>query len=130
MRSPAALIVFGVLYALGGALDARAAGGEQWEYQGTVEMMGMKLPIAPTKVCQQPDAPQVPPMEGTCSFSDVSRKGGTTKFSFTCEPPEAATGSGIAVLKDNQIITKYAMTTEDGEGTVTLLGKRLGACEP
>lgn len=110
---------------IGGA----ASVGEEWEYQGTAEMMGMKMPVGPAKHCQRGNEPSTPPMEGNCTFSNVTKQGTTTKFDFACAPPDEITGSGIAILKDGQIITKYAMKSDGRDGTVTLVGKKIGKCK-
>ena len=106
-----------------------AAPGEEWEYQGTLDMMGMKMPIQPTKRCQGKDDPMTPPMESHCQFTDVKRSGHTTRFAFRCSKPDEGSGSGTITVTGTTLQSDYTIKTPDGEGTVKLNGRKLGACK-
>ena len=109
---------------------AAQATGEQWEYTGTMEMMGMKMPMPPAKMCQKPDAAQTPPMQSNCKVSDVQVQGNTTSFKMMCGPPEAMEGSGKTTRTADRLDTTYRMKSADGEMVYTMSGKKTGACTP
>ncbi len=104
--------------------------GEQWEYTGTMEMMGMKMPMPPTKMCQKPDAAQTPPMQSNCKVSDVQVQGNTTSFKILCGPPEPMEGSGKTTRTADRLETTYRMKSADGEMVYNMSGKKTGACQP
>lgn len=104
--------------------------GEQWEYTGTMEMMGMKMPIPPAKLCQKPDEAKMPPVQSNCKVSDVQVRGNTTSFKMLCGPPEPMEGSGTTTRTADRIETTYRMKSADGEMVYNMSGKKTGACQP
>jgi hypothetical protein len=108
---------------------AFAAPGEEWSYTGDMEMMGMKVPIPASKVCEDPKQPRTPPMEGNCTFSNVQAKGNTTSFDFACAAPDKSSGSGKVTLAGNKTNARYTMDAEGTRGVVTLTGTKVGACD-
>ena len=112
-----------------GPLAAQAA-GEQWEYTGTMEMMGMKMPLPPAKMCQKPDAAQTPPVQNNCKVSDVQKQGNTTSFKILCGPPEPMEGSGKTTRTGDRLDFTYRLKSADGEMVTNMSGKKTGACTP
>ncbi|MBI5040772.1 MAG: DUF3617 family protein [Gammaproteobacteria bacterium] len=104
--------------------------GEEWEYQGNMDMMGMKMPVPPTKRCEKPDTDKTPPVESNCTVSDVQTQGNTTRFKIKCGPPEPMEGSGTTTRTNNRVDMSYTFKTSGGEMLYTMTGKKLGACTP
>jgi len=112
----------------GSPLVAQQA-GEEWEYQGNMDMMGMKMPIPATKRCQNPaEENNTPPVESNCEVKDVVTEGNTTSFNMVCGEPDPMQGSGTTTRTDATVDMKYSMTTEEAVMTFTMTGKKLGAC--
>lgn len=110
-------------------LSAQPA-GEEWEYQGSMDMMGMKMPLPPTKRCEKPDADKTPPMESNCKVSDVQTQGNTTRFKIQCGPPEPMEGSGTTTRTNDTLDSSFTLKTADAEMAYTLTGRKLGPCAP
>jgi len=106
------------------------ATGEEWEYQGNMEMMGMKMPVPPTKRCEKPEQDKTPPVESNRKISDVQTHGDTTLFKILCGPPQPMEGSGTTTRKDDHVDMSYKLKTADGEMVFTMNGKKLGPCGP
>lgn len=105
--------------------------GEQWEYQGNMEMMGMKMPVPATKVCQPADQHDMTPpvdAESNCSVADIQTEGNTTRFRMVCGEPNPMEGNGTTTRTDDQLTTSYTLTSAEGEMTFTMAGKKLGPC--
>jgi len=103
--------------------------GEEWEYQGNMDMMGMKMPIPATKRCQNPaEENNTPPVESNCEVKDVVTEGNTTRFNMVCGEPEPMQGSGTTTRTDDTVDMKYSMTAEGAVMAFTMTGKKLGAC--
>jgi len=103
--------------------------GEQWEYHGTMQMMGMTMPIPVTKVCQEPQQDMTPPVEGNCEVTDIQNQGNTTSFTMRCGPPEPMEGSGTTTRTDNHVEMNYILKSEMGEMAFTMTGNKLGDCK-
>lgn len=104
--------------------------GEEWEYQGNMDMMGMKMPLPPTRRCEKPDADKAPPVESNCKVSDVQTQGNTTRFKIQCGPPEPMEGSGTTTRTNDTLDASYTLKTADAEMVYTMTGKKLGPCTP
>lgn len=104
--------------------------GEQWEYQGTMEMMGMKMPIPPSKVCQKPDAARTPPVQNNCTISDVQTNGNVTTYKVLCGPPQPMEGSGTTTGTGDRRDVTQKMKMAEGEITYVMTGKKTGSCTP
>ncbi len=102
--------------------------GEEWEYQGNMEMMGMKMPIPPNKRCEKPEQDKTPPVDSNCKVSDVQTEGNTTSFNMECGPPDPMQGSGTTTRTDDQLDSRYTLKSEEGEMSFTMTGKKLGDC--
>ncbi|MBI5462974.1 MAG: DUF3617 family protein [Gammaproteobacteria bacterium] len=104
--------------------------GEEWEYTGSMDMMGMKMALPPVKRCEKPGQDKTPPVDGNCKVSDVQTQGNTTSFNIKCGPPEPMEGSGTTTRTNNQLDASYTLKTADAEMTYTMTGKKLGPCTP
>ena len=105
--------------------------GEQWQYQGNMEMMGMKMPVPMSTVCQPPDQKDItPPVEkdSNCKVDDVSTQGNTTTFKMSCGEPTPMEGSGTATRTNDTLEINYAMKSDQGEMKFMMTGKKLGDC--
>jgi hypothetical protein len=109
-------------------LVAQTAGAE-WEYQGNMDMMGMKMPIPPTKRCQNPaEENNTPPVDSNCEVKDVMTEGNTTSFKIVCGEPDPMEGSGTTTHTDDKVDVTYTMSAEGAVMAFTMTGKKLGAC--
>jgi hypothetical protein len=104
--------------------------GEEWEYQGNMDMMGMKMPLPPTKRCEKPEADKTPPVESNCTVSDIKTSGNTTRYKIKCGPPEPMEGNGTTTRTDDRVDMSYKLKTAGGEMVYTMSGKKLGPCTP
>lgn len=107
-----------------------APAGEEWEYQGSMGMMGMKMPLPPVKRCEKPDADKTPPVDSNCKVSDVQTQGNTTRFKIKCGPPEPMEGSGTTTRTNDTLDASYTLKTAEAEMVYTMTGKKLGPCTP
>lgn len=106
-----------------------AAPGEEWNYEGQLDMMGMKMPMKSVTLCVGVDEPKTPPMEGACTYTNVKTQGATTEFEFACTGDDEATGKGTTTVTGDTLISDYILDTADGSGKVLLKGKKGGACD-
>lgn len=102
--------------------------GEEWEYQGNMQMMGMSMPIPLTKVCQEVNQEMTPPVDGNCEVNDIQAQGNITSFKMHCGPPEPMEGSGTTTRTNDRIEMKYTMRSEAGEMNFNMSGRKLGSC--
>ena len=116
--------------ALATAPLAAQPAGEEWEYQGSMDMMGMKMPLPPVKRCEKPDQDKTPPVNNNCTVSDVQTQGNTTRFKIKCGPPEPMEGSGTTTRTNETLEASYTLKTADAEMIYTMAGKKLGPCTP
>lgn len=133
MNYQAARVFTALIIMLTGMPLAAQQPGEQWEYQGNMEMMGMKMPVPPTKVCQQADRKEItPPVDksSNCKFEDVHIQGNTTSFKMICGDPTPMEGSGTATRDGDKLDMNYIMKSEQGEMKFAMTGTKLGECTP
>ncbi|MDO9312952.1 MAG: hypothetical protein Q7T97_00210 [Burkholderiaceae bacterium] len=110
---------------------ARAAqAGEQWEYSGTMDMMGMKMPVPPTKVCTPVGADTTPPVDKNCRLSDVKTTPSKSSYRIVCGPTNAMEGTGEATRQGDTSRSVLRMKSSSGDMTVTTVGRKLGPCTP
>jgi hypothetical protein len=116
--------------ALAGTRLAAQTTGEEWEYQGSMEMMGMKMPIPATKHCQQQaEQDMTPPVDSNCSVTDVRTEGDTTSFRIQCGPPAPMEGNGTTTRTDDHLESRYTLKSAEGEMSFAMTGRKLGNCE-
>jgi hypothetical protein len=104
--------------------------GEQWEYSGTMDMMGMKMPMPPSKVCTRPGAESTPTADKRCKVSDVKTTASKTSYRVSCPPPDAMEGSGESERKGDTVVSSFRMKSKDGEMKMSMTGRKLGPCTP
>ena len=104
--------------------------GESWEYTGSMEMAGMKMPIPPTRACARPGETGAPPMDPRCKITDLKASGNKTAFQIVCGPPEPMQGSGESTRTGDAIESRYRLKSSDGEVVMTLSGRKVGTCTP
>jgi hypothetical protein len=104
--------------------------GESWEYTGTMEMGGMKMPMPPTRACTSMGETSAPPVDPRCKVSDVKTSGNGTSFRVVCGPPDPMEGSGESTRTGDRIESRYRLKSSAGEMVMTLGGRKVGACTP
>jgi len=104
--------------------------GESWEYTGSMEMEGMKMPIPPTRACALPGETGAPPVDPRCKITDLRASGNKTAFQVVCGPPEPMQGSGESTRTGDRIDTRYRLKSSQGEMVMTLNGRKVGTCTP
>jgi hypothetical protein len=127
----AALALAGAVYA---PLAASAAGNDElWEVSTQMNIPGMPAGMGGMKqqVCQDKDprkqGPQGKDMEN-CKVTDVKESGTRFTISMTC--PQ---GKAVIDQTFNAARTEYKgtmkMTTRDGDMTMNMSGRKIGACD-
>jgi hypothetical protein len=104
--------------------------GESWEYTGTMEMAGMKMPMPPTRACTSMGETSAPPVDPRCTVSDVKTSGNRTSFRVVCGPPDPMEGSGESTRTGDRIESRYRLKSSGGEMVMAFSGRKLGACTP
>ena len=104
--------------------------GESWEYTGSMEMGGMKMPIPPTRACALPGETGAPPMDPRCKITSLKASGNKTTFQVVCGPPEPMQGSGESIRTSDRIDSRYRLKSSNGEMVMTLSGRKVGTCTP
>lgn len=103
--------------------------GEEWEYQGTMNMMGMQMPIPVNRRCEEPDRESTPPVEGNCEVTETDTRGDTTSFTVSCGPPTPMKGSGTTTETEDRRESNFTIKSADGEMSFDITGRRIGDCE-
>ena len=104
--------------------------GEAWEYTGSMEMEGMKMPIPPSRACALPGESATPPVDPRCKVTDLRTSGNKTTFQIVCGPPEPMQGSGESTRTGDRIDARYRLKSTSGEVAMTLNGRKVGTCTP
>jgi len=118
---------------------AAQAQGEWWEMTQKIEMPGMPdlsamMPaIPPTRVCltaePQPQSFKSLEDDQECAVNDVKTSAKATTFNIKCSGDSPLTGHGEMTRTADSLIQKMTLTSEDGDMTITMTGKRIGgAC--
>jgi hypothetical protein len=102
--------------------------GEEWEYQGNIDMMGMKMPVPVTRRCEEPQHDVTPPVQENCKVTETSTSGDTTSFSISCGPPEPMEGTGTMTQTGTLRESLFTLKSEQGEMSFAMTGKKLGSC--
>ncbi|MFM9915380.1 MAG: DUF3617 domain-containing protein [Rhizobacter sp.] len=123
--------VIWLLLSISGSAPVQAAEvGEQWEYSGTMDMMGMKMPMPPSRVCTKAGTEATPTADMRCKVSDVKTAASKTSYRVSCPPPDAMEGSGEAERKGDTVVSTFRMKSKDGEMHMSMTGRKLGPCTP
>jgi hypothetical protein len=120
-----------------GAGEATAAPGEpgeKWEVTSQMSMEGMQMAMPPrTSTVCAPKEWKEPPAgdEGqNCQTSDFKVVGAKATWKMTCAGPPAMTGEGEITREGPDTYSgAIKFTSEGGNITIKLSGKRLGSCE-
>jgi hypothetical protein len=118
-------------FAVSSAVPALAQpAGESWEMSTTMQMQGMTMPMPPNRICLKTGEAAPPPAEKNCKTTNVTVSGNTTSFKVVCGPPEPMEGSGEMTRKGDRMEGRYIMKSKDGEMTMLMSGRKVGACTP
>lgn len=114
--------------------DAPAAGsGELWEVSSHISMRGFSIPAQTHRVCQAPGAQEPPGASGQpgCTTHDFRVVGNKTSWRVQCAGPPPMSGSGELTRTGPAAYTgRILFSSPDGEMTMNLSGRRVGACTP
>jgi hypothetical protein len=100
---------------------------ESWEYSGTMDADGMKVPLPATTVCVAADA-TTPPVDKNCKLSDVKTVGDKTSFQIACGKPNPMSGTGESTRSRDKVQSTYRLKSADGDVVTRLTGHRVGSC--
>ena len=131
------MIAISLLFALL-APDAAPAGKEQgdlWEVTSKMSMEGMpmEMPATTQKLCAPKtwDEPPGGDAGQGCEVSDFKSAAAGTSWKVRCAGPPAMTGEGeITRTSPDAYTGTIKVRSEQGEMTMKLAGRRLGACDP
>jgi hypothetical protein len=111
---------------------AAGAAGDLWQVTSKMSMAGMPMamPAQVSKVCAATTWTQPPGgMRGACTRTDFHVDGSTATWTETCENPPM-TGHGEITRQGGDAYTgSIRFTSPQGDMTITLDGRRIGACE-
>ena len=130
-------IVFAVLSTLvlsstGFAADVMRDG--YWELVTSMEMPGMPMKMAPTKIkhCYSKedvkDQKKTITTDKNCTVTDLKQSGNKVTWSMKCTGKNAGTFSGETVYKGDAYDATMKMKAEGQTMNVKVKGKRIGNC--
>jgi hypothetical protein len=115
----------------------------RWEVTTQMQMANvpMKMPETKTTQCVTPEQakdvaiPGSSPMgrgrgADSCKTVDHKVSGNTVSWKAVCGPPQNTSGTGEIVFNGDSYAGTMKMTTEQGEMTMKMSGKRVGDCTP
>ena len=109
--------------------------GDLWEVtsQMSMEGMPMALPSHTQKVCAPKEWKEPPggmDERQKCTASDFKTAGPKATWKVRCDGPPAMTGDGEITRTGADVFTGLVkLTTSDGNMTIKLSGRRIGACD-
>ena len=119
------------LLAVGGTVGAQAPRGDLWETtsQMSMEGMPMKMPARTNKVCTATEWKQPPGDQKNCKTSNMKVDGNKVTWDSECTDP-AMRGTGEILREGTDAYTGTIKFTSDrGNMTVNLKGKKIGTCD-
>jgi hypothetical protein len=115
-------------FSAGIAATAAATTGEEWEYTQSLGMKGMKMPLAPMKVCEKADRDFLAPVEKRCQVTQTRKEGDKVHWKMSCAAPEPMEGTGWSLRKGDSIEAEMHIKTQNGEMDISSKGRKLGPC--
>ena len=125
-----------LLFATMALLAAEPAGetGDLWEVTTRMSMEGMPMQMPPrtSRNCSTKEWTEPPPGGlGQCSNTEFKRDGNKVTWKTSCSGPPAMTGIGeITRDGDSAYTGSIRFSSSDGNMTINLAGRRVGACTP
>jgi hypothetical protein len=116
--------------------DAAKEMGDLWEVTSRMSMEGMpmEMPAQTMKVCAAKDWKEPPAAmdeRQKCQRLDFKVEGQKVSWKVRCAGPPEMTGEGDITRNGPDAYTgQIKFTSEDGNMTMKLSGKRVGACDP
>ena len=115
---------------------AQAQTGELWEMTSQMSMAGMPagmIPAQTTQVCQSEKFDRPPQQEekSKCTISNLRHTPTRVTYDIRCEGNPPTTGSAEYSFEANRTRMKgtMRMVTKDGEMTMQMTGRKVGACD-
>jgi hypothetical protein len=108
----------------------------RWEIKAEMSMPGMPMSMPPMTMThcvtkEQAENPEkyLPQGPGQkCSVSDFKMDGNKATWKMTCQGPEAMTGTGEIVYKEDTFDSVMNMEGQGHKMILKAIGKRLGDC--
>jgi hypothetical protein len=134
-----AILVLGTLAATALAAQGPMRAG-RWEVTMQMQMpsVPVQMPEMKTTQCVTPEQlkdpasalPSASPNAGAqqCKVSDYKTSGNTVTWKVACAPPTSVNGSGEMTFTGDSYAGAMKMTTQQGEMTMKLTGRRVGDC--
>lgn len=121
-----------VLSALAAPAIAQDSKGDLWETTSQMTMEGapIKLPSNTVKVCSSKDWKEPPgAAQRNCKVANMKTVGNKTTWDTQCTGP-AMTGTG-EIIRDSadSYSGTIKMTSQQGNMTIKLTGKKIGGCD-
>jgi hypothetical protein len=116
-------------------LAAEPAGqtGDLWEVTTRMSMEGMPMEMPPqtSRVCAAKAWKEPPGGRPDCKSTDFRQTGNKVTWKAVCSGPPPMTGEGEIVRESDSAYTgSIKFNSSEGNMTIKLNGRRLGACEP
>jgi hypothetical protein len=127
----AALTVGGLTWGLGAIAGAQAAKGDLWETtsQMSMEGMPMAMPARTTKVCSAKEWTEPPGGQKNCKNTNVKVVGNKITWDVACTGPTMNGHGEITRDGANAYAGVINFTSDQGNMTLKLSGKKLGECD-
>src|SRR5262245_29428077 len=130
-RWSGAVVVVALGLCAGAVAGAQGAKGDLWETTSQVSMEGMPMrtPANTVKVCSAKEWKQPPGGRKECKNSNMKTEGNKVTWDVVCTGP-AMTGRGEILLESADAYSgAITFTTDRGNMTVKLTGKKIGECD-
>jgi len=131
MRWMGAAVVIAVGVGAGTMAGAQTAKGDLWETTSQMSMDGMpmRMPSNTVKVCAAKDWKEPPGGRKDCKSSNMKVEGNKVTWDVKCTSP-TMTGRGEILRQSAEAYSgAIAFTSDQGNMTVKLTGKKIGECD-
>jgi hypothetical protein len=115
------------------SLLAAEPAGDLWEVSTKMSMEGMpmEMPAQTSKVCSAREWTEPPGGRPDCRSTDFKRTGNKVTWKAVCSGPPPMTGEGEIIRDSDSTYTgSIRFNSPEGNMTIRLNGRRLGACTP